>query len=133
MQKITITSICLALIGCAGTMQGVVRDTGEKVVFNYEQGISSDTLSALIDGEAFKGKAVMRGASSFSGNAVSSNGESTTIFGNTATGNFVAKLIGQKGSILSCELQYADSHGFTTAGGVGVCKHGDGRTIDVVW
>lgn len=134
MKKITIITLCcFTLIGCAGTMQGVVRDSGEKVTFNYQQGMETDTLTTLIGGENFQGKAVMRGASSFAGNAINSDGSNSAVFGSTTTGDFVAKLIGDNGSILNCDLQYADSSGFTTSGGVGTCKHSDGSIIDIIW
>jgi hypothetical protein len=133
--------VAVALLSaCGGTMQGVVRGTGQPVQFTYEQGASSDSLTAVIDGETFQGKAVMRGASTTVGTAfgtayagsTSAFGTSTLI-GSSYTGDFVATLLGSRGSTLSCQLQYADSSGFTTAGGVGVCQHSDGRVIDVVW
>ena len=130
----------VALSACGGTMNGVVRGTGQPVQFAYEQGMSSDSLTTEIDGEAFAGKAVMRGASTSVGTGfgtANASGTSafgtSTVFGSTYTGDVVATLIGDLGSTLSCELQYADSSGFTTVGGVGVCQHSDGRTIDVVW
>lgn len=132
-KLITMVLFCVVLTGCAGTMQGVVRDSGKKIVFNYTQGMETDTLTTLIDEENFKGKAVMRNSSSFTGNAINSDGSNSVIFGNTTTGDIVAKLMGDKGSVLNCDLQYADSSGFTTSGGVGTCKHSDGRIIDVIW
>lgn len=129
MKSILLGAVLMAtLVACAGTMQGTVRGTGQPVSFAYEQGMSSDSLTAEIDGEAFAGKAVMRGAST----TVATIGTSTLI-GSSYTGDFVATLIGNRGSTLSCQLQYADSSGYTTAGGVGVCKHSDGRVIDIVW
>ena len=133
-------AILSALSACEGTMQGVVRGTGQPVQFAYEQGMSSDTLTAAIDGETFQGKAVMRGATSTVGTGFGTayaGGTSaygtTTVFGSTTTSEFVAILLGSRGSSLNCDLQYADSSGFTTAGGVGVCRHSDGRLIDIVW
>lgn len=133
-------TLLAALSACGGTMKGAVRGTGQPVQFTYEQGMSSDTLTAIIDGETFQGKAVMRGATSTVGTGfgtVQSGGTSafgtTTVFGSTTTGDMVATLLGNRGSSLNCELQYADSSGFTTAGGVGVCRHSDGRMIDIVW
>lgn len=117
-----------ALVACSGDMRGVIRGTGEPVRFAYEQGVSADSLSATIDTETFSGKAVMRGASSTFGSFGTS-----TFFGSSTTGDFVATLLGNKGSTLSCQLQYADSSGFTTMGGVGVCQHSDGRVIDIIW
>lgn len=122
-------ALILALSACSGTMNGVTRGTGEAVTFSYEQGMDSDTLTAVIGGETFRGKAVMRGAQSISATTLSGD----MIFGSSSTGDAVAVLIGNRGSSLSCQLQYADSSGFTTSGGVGVCRHSDGRVIDVVW
>ena len=123
----------LLLTACAGTMQGVLRDTGESIVISYEQGFDSDTLNTTIDNEEFTGKAVMRGGSSIAGNSFDYSGNSSFFTGISTTGDVVAKLIGNKGSILSCDLQYASSDGYTGSGGVGECKHSDGRIIDVIW
>jgi hypothetical protein len=121
-------------------MQGVVRGTGQPVQFTYEQGMDSDALRAVIDGESFQGKAVMRGASTSFGTAFGTAYSGTasafgtsSIIGSTYTGDFAATLLGSRGSSLSCQLQYADSSGFTPMGGVGVCQHSDGRIIDIVW
>jgi hypothetical protein len=141
MKSILLGAILVAtLSACGGNMQGVVRGTGQPVTFAYEQGMSSDSLTAEIDGEAFAGKAVMRGASTTAGTAFGTATAGTTtafgtstLIGSSYTGDFVATLIGNRGSTLSCQLQYADSSGFTTAGGVGVCQHSDGRVIDIVW
>jgi hypothetical protein len=116
------------LSACGGNMQGMVRGTGQPVVFAYEQGMSSDSLTAVIDREEFAGRAVMRGSSTTVGNFGLS-----TLVASSSTGDVVATLIGNQGSTLSCQLQYADSSGFTTAGGVGLCQHSDGRVIDIVW
>ena len=120
--------LALSLSACSGNMQGVVRGTGQPITFAYEQGVSSDSLTATIDQEVFAGKAVMRGASTMLGNV-----GLFTLVASSYTGDFVATLIGNQGSTLSCQLQYADSSGLTTAGGVGVCQHSDGRLIDIIW
>ena len=122
----------VALAGCAGNMTGQIRGTGERVTFAYEQGIDSDRYSAVIGGEKFAGKAVMDGSSSGVG-TVFGAGFDATMFGATTTNRFVAVLFGDKGSSLNCQMRYADSSGFTTSGGVGVCHHSDGRVIDVLW
>lgn len=121
------------LSACSGGMTGVVRGSGQPVVFTYEQGMSSDSLTADVDGEVFKGKAVMRGNTAFVGTQFGASGGMGTVLGSTTTGDFVAMLIGNKGSTMSCQLQYADSSGFTSMGGVGICRHSDGRMIDVMW
>lgn len=121
--------LIVAISACSGTMQGVTRGTGEAVQFSYQQGMDSDTLTAVIDNETFQGKAVMRDRQSISATTWSGD----AIFGSSSTGDAVAVLIGSRGSSLSCQLQYADASGLTTSGGVGVCRHSDGRVIDVVW
>lgn len=141
MKSILLGAVLVAtLSACGGNMQGVVRGSGQPVIFTYEQGMSSDSLTAEIDGETLAGKAVMRGASTTVGTAFGTATAGTTtafgtstLIGSSYTGDFVATLIGNRGSTLSCQLQYADSSGFTTAGGVGVCQHSDGRVIDIVW
>lgn len=121
--------LILALSACTGTMQGVTRGTGETVKFSYEQGMNSDTLTAVVGTETFKGKAVPRGRQSI--HATTWSGD--TMFGSSSTGEFMAVLLGSGGSSLSCQLQYANADGFTNSGGVGVCRHSDGRVIDVIW
>lgn len=55
------------------------------------------------------------------------------VMGYGTTNRFIAVLLGDKGNALNCQMRYADSSGFTTSGGVGICQHSDGRIIDVVW
>ncbi len=62
----------LLLVACGGTINGVVRGTGEPVQFSYEQGSFSDTYSAVINGEVFNGRAVMQGSTSDMGNSFGS-------------------------------------------------------------
>ena len=132
MNKLSITAVISALgllIGCSGTMQGVIRGEGTRVPFQYEQGMDRDFYTATVSGESFKGQAVP--ADARTGIATSFSGD--TLIVNTTSGNFVATLFGNKGSTMRCNMNYADSSGFTTAGGVGVCQHSDGRVIDVMW
>ena len=117
--------IAIILSGCTGHMQGIIRDEGTPVRFSYMQGAFSDTYTVEIDGERFSGRAVL----------VDSQSTYSSFFGSayTTTGKVYATLLGEKGSTLRCVMQYADSSGFTTPGGVGECVHSDGRQIDVVW
>jgi len=110
-------------------MQGVVRGEGTRVSLQYEQGVDRDFYTTTIDGETFKGQAIQ--ADARSGIGTTTSGE--TAFFSSSSGNVVATMFGDKGSTLRCNMNYADSTGFTTAGGVGVCQHSDGRLIDVMW
>jgi hypothetical protein len=129
---VVLSAAMIALTGCVGEMTGQVRGSGERITFAYEQGLDSDTYSAVIGNESFSGKAVMDGA-----NATIATGFGTafdaSLFGTTTTNRFIAILLGSKGSSLNCQMRYANPYGNTASGGVGVCQHSDGRMIDVVW
>lgn len=122
----------MVVTGCGGTMQGVIRGEGTPVQFQYEQGLDRDFYTAVVDGEQFSGQAINAGASSGVG-TVFAGGQSGSVFVSTSTGEFVAVLLGDQGSTMRCEMNYADSSGFTSMGGVGLCQHSDGRIIDVTW
>ena len=126
--------LCLAisLSGCAGEMKGVVRGEGTPIRFGYEQGIDRDFYSVTLDGETFTGQAVDAGATSGFGTVFS--GSSVTMVPTfSSSGNFVAVLFGDMGSTMRCRMNYVDTSGFTTMGGVGICEVSDGRIIDVSW
>jgi hypothetical protein len=121
----------ITLTACSGEMTGQVRGTGQKVVFQYEQQMDHDVYTAVVGGETFRGKAIMDGQSSTTGNVFGANMQ--TFFGTSTTNRFLAVLLGDKGSSMNCQMRYADSSGITSAGGIGICMHSDGRTIDIVW
>jgi len=131
MKCLTVAAF-LVLTACSGTMQGVVRGQGTPVQFQYEQGMESDTYTAQVSGEQFSGKAVQADARSGFG-TVFGAGMPSTIMTSSSSGNFIATLLGIRGSTLRCQMNYASSLGETSAGGVGVCNHSDSRVIDVVW
>jgi len=124
----------------------MIRNTGDQVLISYQQGMSHDSLQVTLpDGETFRGKVVMVGQSSSIGygygtvSASSNYGTSAYAQGSTFnvvnnyTGNMQGVLFGDRGHTMRCSFQYADSSGFTTEGGVGVCETSDGRVIDVQW
>jgi len=132
--------VIMCLTGCmSGDMQAV-SNTGKPVKFRYEQGMSSDTYFAEVAGESFKGTAVMVDASTTFGTAFGSSYSSFgSVFGSatgvgfSSGGKLRATMLGDKGSVLRCIMQYADTSGFTSMGGIGECAHSDGSKIDVVW
>ena len=143
---VCILLVCPLLASCGGAMQGMIRGSGERVTMSYEQAMQHDNLQVTLpDGETFKGKIVMEGASTGVGygfgtaSATSSSvGVATgtgTAFGivGTYTGSMRGVLFGDNGHTMVCKFQYADSSGFTSAGGVGLCETSDGRVIDVQW
>ena len=120
------------LVACGGTMDGVVRGDGTRVTFTFEQGMDRDFYHATIDGENFKGQAVQADARTAVGIGVAA-GTAVPVITSSSSGNFVAVMFGDRGSTMRCNMNYADSSGFTTFGGVGVCEHSDGRVIDIMW
>ncbi|MCE2523762.1 MAG: hypothetical protein J4F49_11200 [Rhodobacteraceae bacterium] len=121
------------LVACSGTMDGLIREEGTRVTFQYEQEFDRDIYSTTIDGESFKGQAVHADAVSSVGYGVSSDGIIVPVFSSSTSGNLVAVLFGDNGSTMRCNMNYADSSGFTPSGGVGICRHSDGRVIDIMW
>ena len=120
------------LVACAGTMEGVVRGEGTHVTIRYEQGFDRDLYETTVDGEKFKGQAVFADARTGVGVGFGA-GTTVPVVVSSTSGNIVAVMFGDQGSTMRCNMNYADSSGFTTAGGVGVCQHSDGRIIDVIW
>ena len=132
MRSFFLSFFALSVAGCSGTMQGIVRGEGTPVQFQYEQGFDRDYYTAVVDGEQFSGQAINAGDSSGSG-TVFAGGQVGNVFVTTSTGEFVAVLVGDEGSTMRCQMNYADNSGFTSFGGVGICQHSDGRVIDVTW
>jgi hypothetical protein len=92
-------------------MQGMIRGSGERVTMSYEQAMQHDNLNVTLpDGETFRGKVVRE-----------------------IRGNMRGTLFGDRGRTMACRFHYADSSGFTCAGGVGMRETSDGRLIDVQW
>ena len=125
-------SMITLLVACGGTMQGVVRGEGSRVTFKFEQGFDRDFYEATIDGEHFKGQAVYADARTGVGFGFAA-GTTVPVVTSSTSGNFVAVMFGDKGATMRCNMNYADSSGFTSMGGVGVCQHSDGRMIDIMW
>ena len=132
LRSILAGSTLTLLAACGGTMDGVVRGEGTRVTFKYEQGMDRDYYHATIDGEYFKGQAVQADARTAVGVGFAV-GTTVPVITSSTSGNFVAVMFGDRGSTMRCNMNYADSSGFTTFGGVGVCQHSDGRVIDIMW
>jgi hypothetical protein len=140
MKRYMLIFALILLTGCmGGQMKGVTSDA-QSVTMNYDQKMDYDVYSIHVDGEHFEGKAVMVDATTTFGTAFGSAYSqygsavgTTNVVGFTGSGKFKAVLLGSRGNTLRCLMNYADSSGFTSAGGVGECIHSDGRRIDLVW
>ena len=128
LTKLMFTS-CLFLCACAGTMNGMIRESGKPVTISYTQAMLHDNLQVTMpDGEIFTGKAVI------SDQSTSTIMVGTTFgIGHSSSGSVQAILFGSKHHTMNCKLQYADSSGDPSDGGVGICETSNGKTIDVQW
>lgn len=130
------------LQGCAGDLQGIIRQQNQPVTLHYDETlIGYETLEATLpDGEHFKGRFIGKIASSFGiGFGVSfSGGSATTTTGNRLfnavdayNGNIEALLIGKKGHSMKCRFKLEKPLRGFAGGGAGVCQVSDGRIVDV--
>lgn len=125
------SSFLLSACAGAGTMNGMIRGSGKPILIAYTQSIQHDNLQVTMpDGESFTGKAVMANHSTNASINVSNNNFN---IGKNYTGTMKAILFGNKGNTMRCDLQYANSSGYTPDGGVGLCETSNGKTIDVQW
>jgi hypothetical protein len=138
MHKVLAIVFASAVVcGCSGSMQGVIAGSSERPQITYQQGMDSDDLRvAMPNGEVFQGKVVHAGRMETVGFGTAVSGldsASGTYFGTSSTGQMVGKLFSDRRRVMDCQMQYADSSGFTTAGGVGQCQIVGGERIDIVW
>ena len=134
-HKFILTIILLiVLLGCAGSMKGVVRRDAKRVEFSYtDSRVGAGILQAVLPGgERFEGKIVRIGSADDQSVSAVSGSESTDfedvkLFG----GNAEATLSGDKGNTMKCRFNLADSIIGITSGGFGLCQVTDGRVIDI--
>ena len=128
-----VTLAFMSLLGCTGEMQGVVQGSTERPKIVYEQGMDQDRLTVTMpDGEVFDGKLVMADKSTTVMNLFASDLNAFGV-GSTSSGRVVGKLFSNRSRVMNCAMQYADSSGFTTSGGVGECQIVDGPKVDIIW
>ena len=118
------------LLGCGGTMQGTVLGDGTPLQFQYGHGMNRNSYTATLGDESFSGQAVDANTRHGFETVFETEGFSN-VYTSTWGLEFVAVLHGDRGSNMRCELSYADSSGSSPLGTVGVCRHSDGRIIDV--
>lgn len=128
-KNIGIGLTLLLLASCGGSMEGLVRGDGSRVVLEYKQGFDRDYYITTIDGEYFSGQAIAADSSS----STFTSYELGTIYTSTSSGKYIAVMFGDRGSTLRCDMNYASSSGYTSSGGVGICYHSDGRVVDIIW
>jgi hypothetical protein len=116
--------LIFAVIACAGTMKGIDRFSGKRVIFSYEDEKfgSSKIQMTMPDGERFVGGIVDEAT-------VDSSKEYPSVY--EFPGNIVAFLEGDRGGKMRCKFRLSDNVLGFKSGGFGLCETDSGRVIDM--
>jgi hypothetical protein len=130
-----LVAVLLAVqLGCAGSMKGVVRQDAKRIELTYtDSRLEKASLQTVLPGgERFEGKIVRIGWMGVQSDTAVSAGESM-VFEDVQLfdGNAEATLSGNKGNIMKCRFNLADSIIGLSSGGFGICQTTDGRVIDI--
>jgi hypothetical protein len=130
-----LVAILLAVqLGCAGSMKGVVRRDAKRIELTYtDSRLGKGSLQTVLPGgERFVGKIVRIGSTDVQSDTAVSGNESTAFEDvHIFDGNAKATLVGNKGNIMKCRFNLADSIIGLSSGGFGICQVTDGRVIDI--
>jgi hypothetical protein len=121
-------------LGCAGSMKGVVRRDAKRIELAYtDSRLGKARLQTVLPGgERFEGKIVRIGSADVQSDAAVTGNESTAFEDvQLFDGNAKATLTGNKGNIMKCRFNLADSIIGLSSGGFGLCQVTDGRVIDI--
>ena len=122
------------LVGCAGSLKGVVRRDAKRIELTYtDSRVGKGSLQTVLPGgERFEGTIVRTGSADVQSDTAVSTGE-TTVFEEVKLfdGNAEATLTGNKGNLMKCRFNLADSIMGLSGGGFGICQVTDGRVIDI--
>jgi len=121
-------------LGCTGSMKGVVRRDAQRVELTYtDSRLGTGILQTVLpSGERFEGKILRIGSPDVPSDTAVSGSESSA-FNDVQLfdGNAKATLSGNKGNIMKCRFNLADSLMGLSSGGFGICQVTDGRVIDI--
>jgi hypothetical protein len=114
----------IAVMACAGTMKGIDRYTGKRVMVSYEDEKfgSSKIQMTMPDGERFVGGIVDEAT-------VDSSKEYPSV--HEFPGNIEAFLEGDRGGRMRCKFRLSDNLLGFKSGGFGLCQTDSGRVIDM--
>jgi hypothetical protein len=128
--------ILTSMIGCAGTMDGVIRRDAERFQITYTDSrvAAAELIAVLPGGEQFRGMSerlypqqeIMAARA-----ADSTNNSASFPALQTFSGNAKALLSDKKGGKMACRFKLTDIIIGFSSGGVGLCQMSDGRVIDV--
>jgi len=133
-KSVLILSWVTLIAGCSGSMNGVLRESGEQVSFSRYAGLCLDSLQVTLpDGETFIGYITIPESDgevdpfclspyqekSPPGAAVSAGKGSDSV------------LFSDRLNMMRCELTFQKSGRWSAANGEGICRLSDSRVIDV--
>ena len=131
---VLVAILLTVLLGCAGSMKGVVRRDAKRIELTYTDSRlgKGNVQTVLPGGERFEGKIVRMGSADVQSDLDVSGIESTAFEDvQLFDGNAKATLFGNKGNIMKCRFNLADSIIGLSSGGFGLCQVTDGRVIDI--
>jgi hypothetical protein len=128
--------VLLAMVGCAGTMDGLIRQDAERIQITFTDSriASAELITVLPDGERFQGKPEKLDAQKdmmAAGAAQGTAGPASFPALQSFPGNVKALLSGSKGRQMACRFRLTDLVLGFASGGFGLCQLSDGRVIDV--
>jgi hypothetical protein len=128
--------VVTAMIGCTGTMDGVIRRDAARFQITYTDSriAVAELIAALPDGERFQGKPERLDTTKemlAAGAAGSTDAAANFPALQTFPGNVKATLTGNRGGKMACRFKLTDVILGFSSGGFGLCQMSDGRVIDV--
>ena len=123
-RLIGLAILIFAIIACAGTMKGIDRYTGKRIIFSYEDEKfgSGKIQMTMPDGERFVGGIVDEATAD-------SSKEYPSVY--EFPGKTEAFLQGDRGGKMRCKFRLSDSVLGFKSGGFGLCETDSGRVIDM--
>ena len=131
---VLVVTVLIFLLGCAGSMKGVVRRDAKRIEMTYtDMRLGKGVLETVLPGgESFKGKIVKIGATDIQSDTSIATSQSAAFEDvQVFEGNAKATLSGSRGNIMKCRFNLTDSLMGISSGGFGLCQVSDGRVIDI--
>lgn len=129
-----IISLVGLVTGCAGSMHGVFRESGEQVSVSRYAGLCLDSLLVTLpDGETFIGYVTVpeneRETDPFCVSRYPNAPASSSVVSDGHASEDI--LFSDRLNMMRCELRFQKPGRWDAASGIGVCRLSDSRIIDV--
>ncbi len=131
---VLVVAVLIFLLGCAGSMKGVVRRDARRIEMTYtDMRLGKGILKTVLPGgERFEGRIVKIGATDIQSDTAIATSQSAAFDDvQVFEGNAKATLSGSRGNIMKCRFNLTDSLMGISSGGFGLCQVSDGRVIDI--